>query len=650
MKNNFYITTPIYYPNAKPHIGTLYSTVIADTFARFYKLLGKNVCFLTGLDQHGQKVAEAAHHAGMHCQEFVDSITKLYKKIFKQWHIEYDIFMETTSSYHTKAVQEWIKSLQKAGYIYKGSYQGWYSISQENFLTEKDIEIVNENGIPLCPISQKEAVWISQDAYYFKLSLFSDKLLTFFKEHPQFIVPAERTEEIISFIKQGLKDLCISRLKKDLSWGIPFPDDNEHVIYVWADALNNYLTGVGYLQTDRKTLFENFWPCDLHVMAKDIIRFHTVYWLSFLMAANIPLPKRELVHGWLLFDNQKMSKSLGNIVDPEMILNDFHPDVIRYYFSTLSIKDDANFSIKELEQKYTSDLCDNISNLLQRTNALCIKHAFTMLHFQKENYYNQLEKDVIEMTIETQNSIIINLKNYQLQKINTLIIQYSSAINTYFHAKKPWTIIDKKELEKIFALIYYSLYNISVWLSPIMPTKMLELQTLLGTDCCLTKITFESLQNHNQYIFSIKKISNYLFEKKKLTKNENIYKNKLAISSINSTSTQKEETITLEEFTKNKILVGQIIAVEDIPKSNKLYYLSVDFGSIYGISKIASGIKNFFTPQEILHKKTLFCYNLAPRSLCGVISEGMILMTQNTQKIPQLVTIAEDVALGTQLG
>lgn len=649
MKNTFYITTPIYYPNAKPHIGTLYSTVIADIFARFYKLMGKKVLFLTGLDQHGQKVFEAAQKEGVTCQNFVNNITKIYKKVFKEWNIEYDIFMETTAEYHTKAVQQWIELLQEKEYIYKDQYSGWYSVSQENFLAEKDIEVVNDKGFPLCPITKQEAIWISQEAYFFKLSHFSKQLLDLFEEKNKIIVQTERIEEIKSFIKQGLKDLCISRPKKDLSWGIPFPNDKDHIVYVWADALNNYISGIGYMQPEKSELFNSFWPCNLHVLAKDIVRFHTIYWFAFLMAADLPLPKKEFVHGWLLVDDQKMSKSIGNIIDPEEIIKEYHPDVIRYYFSTLSTKDDANFSFSEMDQRYTSDLCNNISNLLQRTNALCLKHLLQSVIFQKKNYKEDIECKLLLMIEEIQNNIIQELENYQLLKINHLIMEFSSGVNSYFHSKKPWTITDKKELENIIAIIFFSLYHISIWASPIMPTKMIELQTLLGVPIQNTHIPFQELTQIETLHFKIKKIENYLFAKKKESpdQEELLIKNQ---DTSNSSHQKNIEIVNFHEFTKNIILVGQIINIEEIPKSSKLYYLTVDFGPEYGKKQIASGIKTYIEKNDLLNIKTIFCYNLEPRKLCGVISEGMILMTQDSLQVPHIVKIADCIPLGTKLG
>jgi methionyl-tRNA synthetase len=267
MKKKFYITTPIYYPNASPHIGSVYSTLLADIIARYKRLMGEEVVFLTGTDEHGQKVYEAAEKAQKNPQQFVDEIAQKFQSVFNQWNLSYTIFMRTTEPFHQKAVQSWITLLQEKGYIYKSFYQGWYCVSAEEFLLEKDCNEKDASGAPISPISGKPAVWLKQEAYFFKLSYFQDQLLAFFENHKEFIIPQERTEEIIRFIKDGLKDLCISRLKKDLSWGIPFPGDEEHVVYVWADALNNYITGVGYLQDE--AAFNVTWPADIQIMAKD---------------------------------------------------------------------------------------------------------------------------------------------------------------------------------------------------------------------------------------------------------------------------------------------------------------------------------------------------------------------------------------------
>lgn len=640
MKNTFYITTPIYYPNAKPHIGSIYSTVIADIIARYQKFLQKEVFFLTGLDEHGQKVDEAAKKKNIPTQQFVDELAMMYQSIFSLWNIQYNIFMRTTSLWHEKAIQDWIINLQQKGYIYKSNYNGWYSTSSESFLTEKDIEIKNESGVPLCPITHKPAEWISQEAYFFRLSDFENKLLTFFEQNPHFIIPKERTEEIITFIKTGLRDLCISRLKKDLSWGISFPNDPDHVVYVWADALNNYITAIGYLQN--KESFLKWWPCNVHIMAKDIVRFHAIYWLAFLMASDLSLPKNELVHGWLLIDNQKMSKSLGNVIDPEILLEKYHVDSARYYFSTLSMKEDSNFTIEDLEKKHNSDLCDNLSNLLQRTVILCLKKNINQLNYNEKFEYN-FDKSIIsegKMLIE---NIEKELQNYQILKINNAIMIYIKSLNSFFHQEAPWKEQDENRFKMIMGIIANGLYQVGTLLSPIMPIKMKELLDILSIDISGENI---STIKNNTRTFYLKEIKNYIFTKI----NNILIKNEVKNNIKKAEEKLAHSTISFDEFMKTVILVGQIEEISDIPKSDKLYYLVVNFGVEYGIRKIASGIKQHYAKDSLLNIKTIFSFNLAPRFLCGVISEGMILMAKNKDNIPELIIINENVSNGTRIG
>ncbi len=640
MKKSFYITTPIYYPNAQPHIGSIYSTVLADIFARYAKLDKQNVVFLTGLDEHGQKVYQAAEKANKTPQLFVDELANIFKSIFKKWNIDYTVFMRTTNDFHKKAVAQWIIDLQNKGFIYKAEYKGWYSVASEAFLLEKDCELKNQEGVPICPITQKPAIWVCQEAYFFKLSFFENQLLDFFNKNPHFITPKERTEEVVSFIKGGLKDLCISRLAKDLSWGIPFPNDDKHVVYVWADALNNYITAIGYLQNSQQ--FNSVWPCDIHVMAKDIIRFHAVYWIAFLLAADLPLPKKELVHGWLLVNNQKMSKSLDNVIDPVTILEKYEVDSIRYYFATLSIREDSDFNIVDLEQRHNSDLCDNLSNLFQRMLILSTKKDIFEILFD----FNTLPpsyKEVILRGNEIVKEIKKELRECNILKITQLIMGYINQLNSFFHHQQPWKETDIEKFKSIMSVISYGLFQVGVLLSPIMPTKMKQL--LDGLGILESNCFFDAIGDNANTVFTFQVPSEYIFKKQ-----IHIVESKKEIAIENTKQdTIPFPTISFDEFNKVVLLVGKIIHIDDIPKSDKLYYLTVDFGE-YGQKKIASGIKQHYQKEQLLEVSTLFSFNLAPRSLCGVISQGMILMAKNKDNIPEMITFSDKVMPGMRIG
>jgi methionyl-tRNA synthetase len=642
IKKNFYLTTPIYYINAKPHIGSLYTTLIADTISRLMKLFGHNTIFLTGTDEHGQKVEEAAKLKNKKTKEFADELVKKFYETWENWNIKYDIFIRTTDEYHIKSVQKWVENLTKKGFIYKGKYEGWYSISSESFILEKDIESKNEKGTPLCPISGKEAIWVSQDAYFFKLSIFEEPLLKFFEENPKFIVPSsERINEIISFIKGGLNDLCISRLKKDLSWGIPYPNDDEHVLYVWADALNNYLTAIGYLQKNKEIEFTETWPCDLHLLGKDIIKFHTIYWLAFLMASELKLPKNELVHGWILVDNKKMSKSLGNVITPKELLNKYHRDVARYYLIRhIPTTQDSTFSYDDLEERNNSELADSLGNLLQRLIVLSIKNNLNEIKYREElNIKNSSLYKELLLLIE---SIKKDLESYSLHKIYTSIWKYISLINAYLHESQPWKIKDNKdEFEKIISICFQSLYSVAILIWPVMPEKSLQI---------LSKMGFENNSNETPDFIKNLSLWNKSFKLKELEKPLFI-KFEKTMEEIKKEEKQEiinNNFIDFDTFKKIELRVGEILEIREIIKSDKLYSLTVDFGE-FGQKNILSGIKKYYKPEELKNIKVAFVFNLEPRSMLSEKSEGMILTTKTDSNMPLIVKIDNSIKNGTIL-
>ena len=385
-KNKFYVTTPIYYVNAAPHLGSLYSTLLADVAARYHRLMGKKVFFLTGTDEHGQKIAESAKKVAKNPKEFVDQFIPVYENMWKMYNIEYTKFIRTTDSYHVQSVQAWLSKLIEQGDIYKGVYTGWYCTPCETFVTEKD-QVADAKEVT-CPTCLRPCNEISEECYYFKLSAYQDRLLEFLQNNPDFITPKERANEVISFVKEGLKDLSISRTT--VSWGIPFPGDSKHVTYVWADALNNYITAVGY-GTDEQQLHQ-WWPADLQILGKDILRFHAIYWPAFLMASGLAMPKKLLVHGWIKIGEQKMSKSLGNAVDPKNLADHYGVDQIRYYLtSKMAITQDSQFSVADIEQCINSELADDLGNLLNRCSTLAEKFNYTKIQAPEQWSKQSLE-------------------------------------------------------------------------------------------------------------------------------------------------------------------------------------------------------------------------------------------------------------------
>lgn len=621
-KKKFYVTTPIYYVTAKPHLGSLYSTLLADIASRFYKLKNYNTFFLTGTDEHGQKVAQEAEKANLDPKKFVDSFINDYKKIWKDYNIAYDYFIRTTDESHKKAVQAWLLNLKKSSDIYKGFYTGYYCTPCETYINEKN---------NICPSCSRETKYISEESYFFKLSNYQDRLLNFYKENPDFIIPKERSAEVISFIKGGLKDLSITR--STIKWGIEFPEDNKFVTYVWADALNNYITAVGYSDPKRKDEFDYLWPADLQIIGKDILIFHAVYWPAFLMACNLKLPKHILAHGWILLNKQKMSKSLSNTVSPEVLLDSYHPDEIRYYLARyMAITQDSEFSIEDLEKSINSDLVGSLGNLLNRMATLSEKNNIFKVSAFKD--FSDKEKELKDLFY----NILTDIENYMINGYYYLAIanvfKFIHQVNSYFQSSEPWKIKDKTELEKIISITCNSLYSIAILLWPVMPKKMEKILNFLSINLDFNLDLIQDLKdNIFNKSFNLNK-SEILFkkiEKKIEDKLENLIEN-----------------VNIQEFNKNIILVGTIISCQDIENSEKLYKLEVDFGN-YGVKQILSGIKKQYSKEEIINKQSIFLFNLDPRKMLGFESSGMILIAKNKDKLV-LVSPELKVENGTRLG
>ena len=643
-KKNFYITTPIYYPNAKPHIGSLYTTLLADVFSRTMQIFEKNLFFLTGTDEHGQKVFEAAEKEKKEINLFLNEIVDSFKENWKNWNINYSIFMRTTNQYHQKAVCDWIILMQEKGFIYKSNYEGWYSKDSESFLHEKDIFEKNNDGIPLDPVSKKPAIWIKQEAYFFKLSAFQDKLLKFYENNQKWIILYEKMEEIVSFVRSGLKDLCISRSKKDLSWGIPFPNDSNHVVYVWADALNNYITAIGYLQKNREEDFNSLWPADLQILGKDISRFHAVYWPAFLMASDLELPKNLLVHGWILVNNEKMSKSLGNVIDPNYLLEKYGLDKCRYFLIRhFAITQDCTFSYCDFEEKTNAELCDNLGNLIQRVLSL-IKKNNNCLNVNAPEKLESDEENLYQKSLEMLNNFKkLATEDYMLHKAYHILWSYIDLVNAYIHKKEPWKLLTKNDyinFEKTMSACLHAIRQITFLIWPIMPETAEKIANLIGLKLSKENlIYFSDLKKEWNLNFQIKNDIYPIFEK--------IIIEKKIIEEIVQVK-KEENSISFDYFLKTILRVGEIIEINEIKNSDKLYEFKVDFGNEVGIKTICSGIKKYYKIEELKNIKVVFIENLEPRKLCGTVSEGMILTVENNG-IPQIIKVDYSVKKGTRL-
>lgn len=632
----FYITTPIYYVTAKPHLGHLYSTLLADVFARWQRLQGKNVFFLTGTDEHGQKIAKAAAQAGKPPKEFVDSFIAAYQEVWKDFEVDYSLFMRTTDQYHVKAVQEWITRLIKKGDIYKAFYKGWYCIHCEMFVTEYDAA---GQASPPCSSCGRPTELLSEETYFFKLSAYQEKLLALYEKHPDFILPKERAHEVINFVKAGLKDLSISRTT--ITWGIPFPDDSKHVTYVWADALNNYITGVGYGQPGKEKEFNYWWPADLQILGKDILRFHAIYWPAFLMASGLELPRHLLVHGWIKVGGQKMSKSLSNAVDPVDLYKTYGPDPIRYYFMRqLAVTHDGEFSIEDVEQKIASDLADDLGNLLNRMSTLALKHSKHAIELPKTwtlSRSQELENALHAMIEEYHGQ----MNNYMAHMALARVWKFIHEVNVYFHESEPWKLIKENPalFAEVIAATTRSLHAIALILWPVMPAKMEELLRSIGAplnvDDTKTINYLDRAQWGKKYM--IQKIDP-LFVKpapQEPTASAQIAKPAL-------------DTVTIDEFAKSYLAIGLIEHCETIEKSDKLLKLQVDFGDV-GKRQILSGIRKFYKPEDLIGKQALFIVNLPPRMMMGMESQGMLLTAEKEDGSVAIITPTEAMKRGIKL-
>ena len=511
VNKNFYITTPIYYPSGKPHMGHAYSSIVADIFARFKRLEGYNVLFLTGTDEHGQKIEKEAKKNNKDPKVFCDELSDKFNSLTKILNLSNDDFIRTTEKRHYDSVIEIWNRLVNSGDIYLDKYSGWYSVSDEAFYDENEIQDLDGKKVSKTSGSQVE--WVEEDSYFFKLSAWTNKLLEHYKRNKDFILPESRKNEVISFVEKGLKDLSISRTS--FSWGIPVPKNDKHIIYVWLDALTNYISALNFPNTNDEK-FKNFWPADVHIIGKDILRFHAVFWPAFLLAAKIPLPKRVFGHGWILSDERKMSKSLGNILDPVEIINKYGIDQLRYYLiKEVSLGNDGSISMNNLKNCINNDLANNYGNLCQRVFSFVKKNCNNKI--PKSMKLNHLDKKLLD-NLKSNISNLVSLMNKQnLNEYIRLVVSFSFDANKYFNDSEPWAV-KKKDPERMNAILYTiteQIKNISILLSPIIPdstNKILKTMNIDQKKIKITDILNENLFDHNKELKDLdilfKKIEN----------------------------------------------------------------------------------------------------------------------------------------------
>ncbi len=512
MSKNFYITTPIYYPSAKPHMGHAYSSIVADFFARIKRIQGYNVFFLTGTDEHGQKIQRAAEKANKDPLKFCDEISKTFKDLSSILNLSNDDFIRTTEKRHFVSVENLWNILEKKGEIYLSKYAGWYSVSDEAFYNDDEIETVD--GKKICKSSGSPVEWVEEESFFFKLSKWQDKLLKFYSDNPKFILPETRKNEVISFVKSGLKDLSISR--KSFSWGIKVPSNKNHVIYVWLDALTNYLSALNY-PDEKNNLFKNFWPANIHLIGKDILRFHAVYWPAFLLAARIKPPLRIYGHGWILSGEEKMSKSKGNILDPIEIIKVYGLDALRYYLlKEVSFGNDGSISKEKLENCINTDLANNYGNLCQRVIAFCEKNIG--LEIPSTDKFNNDDLNILNNFSSNIDNIVDKIDNQNINYYIDFVVGQLFNANKYFNDQAPWT--QKSDTKRLNTIVYVSLElirKISILLYPVMPQTTLKVLNIFSIN--EKQINFSSITD-NKFLKEKMKISKLDILFKKINKND----------------------------------------------------------------------------------------------------------------------------------
>lgn len=652
-KKNFYITTPLYYVNAKPHIGTLYSTLLADVIARWQRFKGSEVYFLTGTDEHGQKIAQQAANAEMAPQQFVDQMIPAFQAAWARYDISYDRFMRTTELGHKQTVTRWIDLLIEKGDIYKARYEGLYCTPCETFVTAEQIAGNAED--PVCPSCSRSLQKISEENYFFRLSAYQERLLEFYENNKSFVHPKERINEILAFVRGGLKDLSISR--RTVEWGIPFPGDPDHTVYVWGDALMNYVSALGYLQTGplAGNRFAQFWPADVQVMAKDIVKFHAVYFPAFLMAVGVVPAQRLLVHGYLLVDNDKMSKSKGNALDPIVLADQFGVDQIRFYLVRhMTTNHDGNISIADIAHRIESDLANNLGNLLQRAASLALKYSATEVVPPKE--WSVAAQELRQAHSDMLGAFEVHMDGLQMSSAYGALWSFITAVNVYFHEMQPWksAVENRAQFTEVLAATAQCLYTIAHLISPVMPYKSKQLLAALGHTLLSTKEQLWSNQWNVRCTFFVPREP--LFVRPELpAKTEEalpealpVKKNMTQVPPVVTQSSADDGYITIDLLAKVELIVGRIVSCVKVEKSDKMVCMQVDLGT-YGIRQILAGVGLSFAPEYLTGKGGLFVVNLAPRKMLGMVSQGMMLVAKDGDRM-SLVSVADFIAPGVRLG
>lgn len=645
-KGKFYITTAIAYTSRKPHIGNSYEIVLTDAIARYKRMLGYDVFFLTGTDEHGQKIEEYAKEAGVTPKEYVDKVAGEIRAICDSLNTTYDKFIRTTDDYHEKAVQKIFKKLYDKGDIYKGEYEGMYCTPCESFWTESQLD---ENGC--CPDCHREVKKAKEEAYFLKLSKYQKQLEDYIESNENFIYPESRKNEMLNnFIRPGLQDLCVSRTS--FKWGIPVTFDEKHVIYVWLDALSNYITALGYDPDGSSDLYKKYWPADVHIIGKDIVRFHTIYWPIMLMALGEPLPKQVYGHPWLLFGEDKMSKSKGNVIYAEDLIEVFGVDAVRYYLlSEMPHASDGSITYATLIERYNSDLANTIGNLVNRTIAMQKKYFDGVI--QPNDTAEPLDDEVKALAVKTLSDVDKCFNEYKIADSIECILTLARRLNKYIDETMPWALAkDESKKARLGAVLYNLLEGIrylAILLKPYMPDTSKEILSQLNTDVTDydSLLTFGGLKagesvGEPKVLFS--RIDSEKLIAELVAKQEEQQKaEKERIEEI-----QGIAKIGIEDFAKVELKTAEIKACEPVKKAKKLLKLTLDDGS--GVDRtVASGIAKWYKPDELVGKKVIVVSNLKPATLCGVESQGMILAADAGEDDVKVVFLDSSIPNGSKI-
>jgi len=618
----FYLTTPIYYVNDKPHIGHAYTTILADVLTRFHRNSGEDVFFLTGLDEHGQKVQQAAEKHGVDPQKHCNEMAPRFLKLWENLHIQNDDFIRTTEKRHVDVVQHILQKVYDKGDIYEDEYEGLYSVSEERFITEKEADSGEFRDI-------KE---LKEKNYFFRMSNYQQALIDHIKNNSDFIQPKHRKNEVLGFLKQPLEDLCISRPKSRLGWGIELPFDSDYVTYVWFDALINYITAPGYNVNEEN--FNKYWPANYHLIGKDILTTHSVYWPTMLMSANIPLPQAIFAHGWWLIGESKMSKSLGNVVDPLGLIEEYGVDPVRYYLMReMVLGQDASFTIESFIKRYNSDLANDFGNLLSRISNLLKKFFDGRVPQDEDDSAEGL--DVKSKAVET---VAIVWEKIEVMRVNEaieIILQFVRSINKYIETKAPWKLA-KEEPEiagKVLFTAAEALRVSAILLSPIMPNRtQTVLETLGATE---SGLDWGGLTSGIEV-----KLHDPLFPRINIKKLENSVEN-------HGKKEELENVITFDEFQNVELKTAKILKAEKVEGADKLLKLQIKVGDEQ--RQIVSGIAQFYSPEELVEKMIVVVTNLKPATIFGIESNGMLLAAKNGKTLTLMTIDSEKVSSGMRI-